>query len=442
MSGGLALDRWMRVFHRPLGILLLLALTTYVSARGIVPAFSRIDTDFPNYFTAARIVAEHGDVTRLYDGLWFQEQITKHGMTRQGSFTPFPPPTALVLVPLANLEPLSALRVVTSVSLLSVLAAIFLLARSLRWSLVDSAVFILLSGAAIVNGLRFGQIYIDIGLLSILGYHLFVKDRPIMAGTCFGLPVPIKYFPVVFLAYFTWRRQWAVLLGGAAAILAIVVLSITVLGRKLHETFLSAVLGNHLIAHIGVQDPFTASYQSFDTLFRHLFVYDSAANPSPLWHAPVLQVIAVAVTKLALVILGAAVLIRLARTGAAATGPSIGLIGVLTMLIAPATATYHFTLLWLPVALLVDHLFREGARVGAGLVLALYALIGFFPYQVTARFEGHGVLTVLAYPRLFLLLGMFISCVYFLGRSVSEEQTEAAPGQRRSVASVAPGDSG
>jgi hypothetical protein len=69
-------------------------------------------------------------------------------------------------------------------------------------------------------------------------------------------------------------------------------------------------------------------------------------------------------------------------------------------------------LLWLPVALLFDHFLSERARVPAYLILSAYVLIGFIPYGHTYRFEGDGALTVLAYPRLFLLLAMFVVCIY------------------------------
>jgi hypothetical protein len=407
-----------QALRRPAAILLLIALAAFVTVRGVVPALSRIDTDFPNYFTAAKIVVDRGQVERLYDGPWFREQIQRYGMEQQGSFTPFPPPSALLLVPLARLEPLTALRVVTVASLLGLLAAILLLARCLGWSRVDAAVFILLSGNAILGGLRFGQPYILIALLCIIGYYALIRGRPRTAGMCFGLPVPIKYFPVVFLAYLGWRRQWKVLQAGLLVILAIAALSIAILGWQVHETFLRSVLGNHLTANIGVQDPFTVRFQSFDTLFRRLFVFDPERNPHPLWPAPALQVLSLLITKVVLVLAGAAALVRLSRSGAAATAPSMGLIGVLTMLIAPATATYHFALLWLPVALLVDHFFRQGARAGACLILGLYALIGFFPYQFAYPFEGRGGLTVLAYPRLFLLLAMFATCIGYIASPV------------------------
>ena len=45
-------------FKRPVALLLFVILAFLLAARGMVPAMSKIDSDFPNYFTAAKIVAE------------------------------------------------------------------------------------------------------------------------------------------------------------------------------------------------------------------------------------------------------------------------------------------------------------------------------------------------------------------------------------------------
>jgi hypothetical protein len=65
-------------FKQPAAIVLLAALTLILFTRGIVPGTSRIDTDFPNYLTAARIVADGEQVERLYDNSWFQEQMRRY----------------------------------------------------------------------------------------------------------------------------------------------------------------------------------------------------------------------------------------------------------------------------------------------------------------------------------------------------------------------------
>jgi len=403
--------------RRPAAIVLLLALVALLIVRGIVPALSRLDSDFPSYFTAAKIVADGGDAQRLYDIPWFQEQMRRYriGELSLGRFSPQPPPTALLLLPLTRLDPLNALRVSTAVSLLCLVGSVVLLARILAWSVLDSAIFVLLSGYAVWNALRLGQPYILVSASCILGYYLYLKDRPWPAGACFGVFAPLKYFPVVFLIYFAFRRQWKLVLAGAGAIAIVTLLSIVILGWKLHAEFLANVLGNHLSGKLFTQGLFSVSHQSFDSLFYSLFVFDPIANPHPWAAVPYLQGASVLITKAAILAIAIATLLKLAGSrAAAATAPSVGIVGILPLLLAPATATYHFILLWLPVGLLIDHFQRERALLCAYFMAGSYALIGFFPYRFTAPFAGRGGLTVFAYPRLLLLLAMFLACVWCL----------------------------
>jgi Glycosyltransferase family 87 len=423
-------------FSRAWSALLLAGLAGYVFVKGVVPALSQIDADFPGYFTSARIVIDRQDTRRLYDDDWFREQIRRYGLEsaqNPGKFAPFPPPTALLLVPLARYEPLTALRILTAVSVLGLICSIFLLARILAWHPIDSALFILSSGTAIISGLRFGQPYILISTACILGYYLYLRRRPWLAGACLGLFVPIKYFPIVILAYFGSRKEWKVVLGGVAAIAGVALVSVAVLGWKIHQIFLLSILGNHLTGHLSLQaqaPPFTAVYQSFDTLFNRLFVFDPAMNPRPLLAAPLLAMLSIIAVKCAILLVAVATLLKLARDGTSSSvAPSIGILGILVLLIAPATATYMCALLWLPVALLIDYFLARQARVQAYFILGAYTLIGFIPWRYTYPFEGHGGLTVLAYPRLLVLFAMFVGCVWYIvyPRRSGQPATAAVP---------------
>jgi Glycosyltransferase family 87 len=414
-----------RVFPKRLLVALLMgALAANVIVRGVVPASSRVTADFPSYFTAARIVAARGSVERLYDIPWFQEQMRLYriGKPSAGKFTPLPPPTALLLVPLTSLEPLDALRVLTAISALCLIGSIILLARILMWPVVDAAVLVLLSGSAILSCLRFGQPYILVSACCILGYYAYIAGRPWLSGVCFGIFTPLKFFPAIFLLCFAVRKRWPVVIGGTLTIVAVLLVSIVVLGWRVHEEYLTSVLGSHLVAKISMQDPFSVSFQSFDTLYRRLFVFDATANPRPLIDSQALAGTATVLTKAAISLVTLATLGRLTRaSGSLPIAPAIGLLAIVTLLLAPATATYHFVLLWLPVSLLVDSFLRIRAATCAYLLLGCYALIGFFPYGLTAPFEGRGVLSMLAYPRLFLLLTMFAVCVRCLWNQAAAE---------------------
>jgi hypothetical protein len=403
-------------FGRACKFLLMIGLLAYLLLKGVMPALTEITDDFPTYFTAAKIVRDGQDPARLYEGEWFREQTHRYGMGLQrltGEFIPYPPPTALLLTPLTSFEPLTALRIVTVCNIVFLVFSIVLLSRIFAWRLIDAALFILLSGWALQSDLRFGHPYILISAFCLLGWHFHLKHRPWLAGLCLGVFVPIKYYPAIVLAGFALRRQWRVVLGGGLAIAAVALVSIGVLGWRVHQIFLLDVILNHFTGHLVAGPRFSAMFQSFDTLFERLFILDPERNPHPWVAAPLARTVAVAGTKGLLVVAAAAALIKVARSSdARAIAPAIGILGILVLLIAPGTTTYNFVLLWLPIALLIDYFLSERARVPAYLILCIYVLIGFIPYGHTYPFEGRGALSVLAFPRLFLLLAMFVVCIW------------------------------
>jgi hypothetical protein len=416
-----------QAFRGPAAKILLLAVLVVPGfLHGVMPAFSAITDDFPEYFTSATIARQGQGAEQLYDGAWFRGQTRRYGVgsgENPGEFRPYPPPTALLLVPLTEFKPLTALRIVTVVSVACLICSMLLLNRLFAWGLLESALFVLASGWGLHAGLRFGHPYILISTFCLLGYYLYLKHMPWLAGLCLGVFVPIKYYPLSVLAAFALHRQGRVVMGAGIAIVAVVLVSIGVLGWQVHQIFVVDVLLNHLAGHVEPGPRFLAEFQSFDTLFDRLFIFDSVRNPQPVLDAPPLRTFAVIGTKGLLVLAAAAALIKLARgASAGAIAPAIGILGILALLIAPGSGTYAFVLLWLPVALLIDYFLSASARVPAYLILCTYVLIGFIPYGHTSRFDGHGGLTVLAFPRLFLVLAMFVVCLYtvFLPRSMGE----------------------
>jgi hypothetical protein len=395
----------------PVSVILLV----YLLLRGVVPAMNRIDGDFANYYTAARIVVyQHGDVDRLYDDAWFQSQSRQQGFGPQAvsKFAPFPPATALLLVPLAWLGPLPAQRILTVLSLLALAGSIVLLCRTLAWPAPLAAMFILLSGYAIVGALRLGQPYVLVSWACLLGYRWYRQGRLLPGGASLGIFVPLKYFPVVLLGAPAMRGRWRVLAGAGLAVVLVTLLSVATLGWPIHRQYLHSVLGAHLVAHLSEQSDFSTSFQSFDMLYRQLFVFDAAENPHPWIGAPALAPLATVLTKLAALLAVGVTLWRMRRLAEPrSTALVSSLLGLTAILLAPATATYHWVLLWLPVALLLDVCAREGRCAAVVIIMGCYTLVGFFPYRLTMPFEGHGLGSVLAFPRLALLLVLWLVCM-------------------------------
>ena len=395
--------------------LLLLALVLFVFYRGILPGVRQVDSDFPNYYTAAKIVVDGKDIDKLYDDSWFQGRIRSYGMQSQGKFSPFPPATALVALPLSFFDPLMALQISVAINIGLLVLSMIILAHLLSLSYVESAVFTLLAGIGLANGLRLGQLYILLSCMTILGYYAYTRGKPVLGGVSLGLLVPIKYFPILFIVYFLIRREWRLALAGMSAAFAVSLLGLVVLGWGIHREFLSSVVVDHFMSRYSQQNPFSSEFQSWDSLLRRLFVYDPTLNPNPLFSAGNLFLPAKLFVILLLATFGLRSIVivhRLQKRNV--EWFAIGVLGILGLLLAPGTATYHFVLLWLPLALLLKYYFVEGEKRAVVSLLGLYSLLGFIPYSFTKQFEGRGILAFLAFPRLFILLAMLVVTVYFV----------------------------
>ncbi len=395
------LPGWLRVTV----LLLLLGFLVYW---GLFPAFTRMDTDFPNYYTAGRIVASGGEITRLYDDMWFQQQIQANGMELQGKFSPFPPPTALLFVPFANSTPVGALQIMTVLNIVMVCACVVLLGKLRGIDFQDSLFIILFGGIGLGNCFRFGQLYIAVSLSIILCFYLYTIGRPILSGVSLALFIPIKYFPVLFLVYFVMMKEWKVVTATIITTALIILSSILYMGWEIHEQFLYNVLGQHLQSQLTLQDPFASTFQSFDSILRRFFLRDDVLNPIPVLDEPFIFYSMKFAIITTIVIVTAASVRKLRTCREGVQHIAFALLGIGGLLIAPATATYHAILLWLPVALLLRFFHEQKNRLAFWLTGGCFAAIGFIPYSLFRQFDGQGLLSILAYPRLALMLGLFI----------------------------------
>ncbi|MDH3252966.1 MAG: DUF2029 domain-containing protein, partial [Ignavibacteria bacterium] len=193
--------------NKPVRILFLLLLISFFVWWGLVPALTRMDTDFPNYYTGGRIILDGGDLTRLYDDSWFQANMAALGIRQEGKFSPFPPPTALLFVPLSLMKPETALSLMTAINLMFLITGVILMSRISGKNNIDAGIILLLSGTGLSNCVRFGQLYIILSVLTLAGYYLYTRHRPVSAGVLLGLLIPVKYFPIVYVTYFSTRKR-------------------------------------------------------------------------------------------------------------------------------------------------------------------------------------------------------------------------------------------
>jgi hypothetical protein len=364
-----------------------------------LPASTRLTNGFSAYDTAARLVLEGADPSRFYDDDWFRSQTIRFGFaTAQDIYNVNPPAAALLLVPLAGLPPVAAKQAWTVLNLGFVGVALILLARICHWSpaATGMAVIAVTLFEPVREQTRLGQAYALLLVLEAALAWAYLERHDGWVGGILGVMLGFKAAALAVPALLIAQRRWRAVVSMAIALLAVVGLTIPFWGWAAWSTYVRLLfdIGSH--PEIAV-----TAYQSVPSLFLHLFRLDPTWNPTPIADVPGIAVVLVVVAELTLV---AITFIATARaTSSSRSDRSLGFAAwtILTIVASPASADYHYTLLIVPIALLlatrseVDRRWPFLAALGLG-VLLIGAPIPYKSPLLTA-----GAWALLAYPKMY-----------------------------------------
>ncbi|HUI30874.1 MAG TPA: glycosyltransferase 87 family protein [Candidatus Acidoferrales bacterium] len=371
--------------------------------------------DFANYYTASRLaITDSLNDVRLYDHFEFQKQIERYFHGTLGSFIPFPPSTALLMIPLAWLPPNSARDIFILVNMLVLCTMIVVLGRFTGISLMPLSILVLLDGFSLWSNFREGQVYLILTLLILLAFAAEKKGRHLLAGVLFGVVLPIKYITFLYVAYFFLRRRYRIVMGAALSALSIFLAGFFLTGLKLNEFYLTNILPRHLAGEI--QNPFAVNFQSFNSLLNRLLVNNASLNPHPIFNSPLLALWLtsfISLIFLSLVISGSrSVAWRSEHNRVLYDCSLITLFGLVT---SPASASYHLVLLIIPMAFVTSLILSKENREGKdylrkrfALLAATYIAINLVPFQ---WLYGLPILQLFAYAKLFLLVIFFTTMI-------------------------------
>lgn len=324
-----------------------------------------MDTDFPNYYTAARLTLDRQPLRDFYDWTWFQRQINFAGIEeRLGAYAPFTPLTMLPLLPMAALDAQSAKRSWIVLELLFLAASVYMLARLTGFHFVEVAVVAMLARSALSANLALGQYYLFVLLLLTASVVCIARGKRFAGGFLLGLIFAVKLYTAPFILFFAVRKQWRALAGMAAAIASAAIAAVAIFRVDAVWFFATTIMPRGLDGTI--IDPYHPGWGSFSVFLRRTLVREAELNPNPLFDAPAMFFFLRAAYLFGLLALAVLVVKRSSWDDA----KTIGWFAIVLFALSPLTAPYHFILLLVPVML-----FLRGAtfRWSAGLIV-LYVL--------------------------------------------------------------------
>jgi hypothetical protein len=144
-------------------------IATLFLATSFRKGWTEVETDFPNYYTAAVLARHHEPLPRYYDWTWFQRQMNYTGTERQlGGYIPQTPLTMLPLIPLSGLAPQQAKQVWLVLNLIFLGISAVLIAR-LMGKPVGIVLLIAFAGyMSLASNFLLGQYYVFVLMILTL----------------------------------------------------------------------------------------------------------------------------------------------------------------------------------------------------------------------------------------------------------------------------------
>jgi hypothetical protein len=159
-----------------------------------------------------------------------------------------------------------------------------------------------------------------------------------------------------------------------------------------------------------VLDPYNLASSSLSTLLHRLFIFEPQLNAHPALHAPWLFAVLHPAFQLAL-LLPAFLWIDPGKSSPARISLEWSALLLATLTLTPLPASYHFTVLVLPVAILCGYLLKERRIALLVIVIALYLAAG-YPGWNTGPTDGWQA--ILHVKRLYALILLTSVAIYLI----------------------------
>lgn len=329
--------------------------------------------DFMPYHLAGRLLAQ-GDLEPLTNYAetggffassgpffdYFHQYFYPNG-TEHATRWVYLPAYAWIFRPLAALDFPAAARVWLAVNALLGLTSLWLLGSARRrvpgvgplagWRLAWF-IFLGLTFQPTLDNLWHGQVTGLIFACFCLSYWLLRRSRPFAAGLALGLIVPLKFYPALFVLYFTWRRQWRVVAGALVSSLAVLAVSLLTTSWKGNLAYFQLVL-----SELGGGGNAAFNNQSISGFLAHIFTRGDISSwrsfDVPFWLTGLRL-------GLVLALVGAVIWAMrrpaVASDSTAAQDLDLALVTFVMLLVSPMTWYHYYMWLLLPLVILFDHL--------------------------------------------------------------------------------------
>ncbi|MEG9438191.1 DUF2029 domain-containing protein [Edaphobacter sp. HDX4] len=389
------------------------ALAVFLLWKGLIPAWRSLNTDFPNYYLVARLFREGYRLDRIYDWIWLQRIKDYWGLDQPlVGFAGLTPWSALPIVPLSIFSALTAKRIWILINLAILASSVELLHRSTALGRRRIWLVALLAVLPLRTSFLYGQMHLLVLFLMVLAYVFHRRGRAVWCGVCIALAGALKIYPLLFVLFFLWKRQWHTAAATMIAAGILVFAAGGTMGWGLLHTYMFEILPRSVQGEM--LDPYNLHAASAAAVFHRLFLFEPSLNPAPALASSTLYAVLYPLWE-ALVLFPLFALIR-PLSGPLGEQAEWAAFTFALLLLSPVPSSYHFVVMILPVVLLIDGLVRENRRGLIAISILLYLLVSVSGLIATDSHTISGLNTVLATSRLWFGIALYITFLIWLCR--------------------------
>jgi hypothetical protein len=389
----------------------LLIAVAFLGLHTLPRAWTKLNTDFPNYYLMARLAHEGYDTSRVYEWIWLQREKDHRSLDIPAvGMVPLTPFSTLVMWPLATLPALAA-KHVWIIANLALLVPLCWFIHSLTGLSYRRIALVVAFSFPLQRNLLYGQYYVLLLVLIVAACWCYVKKHYVLSGALIAVAAACKIFPVLLVVLFLRRRNWGAVASFAVTGIGTAALSIAVFGWSVNRTYLYQILPWAL--HGEAMEPYIPSGASISGLLHYLLLAEPQWNPHPWHNSPLLY--ALMQPALQMLLLAPAILL-IRRNDRTSEQIILEWIGLLTasLAISTAPASYHFVLMVFPVCVLAALMIERGMNKWLIALVVAYLGIG-FPMPTPGRPIGPAILFFT--PRLFLMVAVLVGIYLLLSRN-------------------------
>lgn len=335
-----------------------------------------------------------------YDNVEFNRQLLMYGINEQiVSYTPYPPLTALIMLPIAKLAPLDAKLWWNIFNLGILLACIVILSKIAQLDFFKCGLIFFLSGFALANNFMFGQVYLPVLLFLLLSMYFMQGDKDIFSALFIALSIVLKFYTIFFIFLFIFKKRYKLLVYTIIFSVLIYIPVVLLTGFDLNWFYFTTIMPRLGDAWVGTV--YAAEYQSFLSLLHRWFSYEPMLNPELLFEST----LAFYILKYSYIFFLLTLAVSVLKRSNENLKLELSLFCITCLLLLPVNASYQFVVLIPAAAILFKYFYNKKKYFGgASLVLLMFLMNSHVQIFITNLFKS-SPFNIFAY---FKLIGLLI----------------------------------